>query len=80
MKVICINDKYGYKDPKESLFYNSYITIGKIYNVVQDSIDTSPNFKRVFMIVCDDNIIRTFPEEMVIPISKWREQQINKII
>ena len=73
MKVICISNNF------HSIQFGDFLTIGKIYNVIIDSFDKTPSLKRVFMIMCDDNATRSFPEEVLMTIDKWRENQLNKI-
>jgi len=73
MKVICINDSYN------SIQFGGILTVGKIYNVEIDSIDNAPTFRRVFKIKCDDNHSRALPDDILIPIQQWREQQLNKL-
>lgn len=74
MRVMCISDNY------RSIQYGGIITIGKIYNVEIDSFDMAPHIKRVFKIKCDDNESRALPEEILIPIQQWRDNQLEKIL
>lgn len=81
MKVICISDKYiTYK--KDFICLKDFLTINKIYDVIEDNYHRTADchFKRVFRIKCDDNFFRAYPEEVLIPINIWRENQLDKIL
>jgi hypothetical protein len=79
MRVVCINNEYMCYD-KSFICLKDMLTIHKIYDVIVDSSLTAPIYRRIFRIRCDDDIDRVYPEEVLMPIDIWREQQLNKIL
>lgn len=71
MKLICIENR----KTKETLIDKSDVfTIGKIY-------DTIESYKGMFPVVVNDKgKLMAVDRSRMIPIEKWREQQLEKLL
>lgn len=71
MKVICIDD-YDLNGREVKL------TPGKIYNVDLHS-DETLNIGEAWVVTNDDGIQRWYYNDVLMPLEKWREIQLNEL-
>ena len=70
-KVVCVK-KGG----------NNFVTIGKIYEVLEEGsfLNYYKGAEEIYLVRNDIGNLNCYSVDKFIPLSEWREQQINKII
>ena len=81
MKVVCLSTNTGFgKEYKSQVDLNGIITPGKIYDVIIDSSELSPDLIKIYSIKCDDGWVRALLSDLFQSLDEWRSERINNIL